>query len=87
MILILSKVIEDDFVFIISSGCLIVYIFGLYYYGILNGDVIVIVVISVFDNEIYGLISIEYGNYVIGKVDGNVENVYLIYNDCYYLDL
>jgi len=84
--LIPSKVIEDDFVLTTSSGRPIAYTPGLYYYGTLNGDATAIVAISVFDNEIHGLISTEYGNYVIGKVDGNAENVHLIYNDRYYLD-
>ncbi|MEL6659832.1 MAG: M12 family metallo-peptidase [Bacteroidota bacterium] len=79
--LIPSKIIEDDFVLTTSSGRSIDWEPGLYYHGTLNGDPTSLVAISVFDKEIHGIISTEYGNYVIGKIDGATNNAHVIYND------
>ena len=77
--LIPSKVIEDDFVLTTSSGRPINYKPGLYYHGTLNGDATAIVAISVFDEEIHGIISTDHANYVIAKLNG--RSTHIIYND------
>ncbi|WP_020538535.1 zinc-dependent metalloprotease [Lewinella cohaerens] len=83
--LIPNKVLSDGFVLTTSSGRSVDYTPGLYYAGILNGDPTAVVALSVFDNELHGLISTEYGNYVIGIVEGAPNSEHLIYNDRYFL--
>ena len=57
------------------------YTAGKHYRGIVHGDLGSIVAISVFENEINGLISTNEGNLVLGKVEGSKENLHILYND------
>ena len=55
--------------------------FGLHYHGIIKGDVQSLVAISIFKDEIHGVIADERGNRVIGKVQGrNEENTHILYH-------
>lgn len=82
--LIPNKVLSDGFILTTSSGRSVDYTPGLYYAGTLDGDPTALVAISVFDNEIHGLISTKNGNYVIGLVEGARNKEHLIYNDRYF---
>ena len=53
---------------------------GIYYRGIIKGDDESIAAISVFDNEIYGMISTNAGNIVIQSSEEN-KSIVNIYND------
>jgi len=53
---------------------------GTFYRGIIKGDPNSIVSFSVFENRIQGLISDDYGNYTLGKVE-NLSDSYILYND------
>ena len=57
---------------------------GIYYRGIIKGDENSIASISVFENNVIGIMSNANGNYVLGRVkgDGNSFNEdYIFYND------
>ncbi|MBE2256084.1 MAG: T9SS type A sorting domain-containing protein [Ignavibacteria bacterium] len=56
---------------------------GVYYRGVVKGNSNSLVSISVFENEFYGLVSDESGNYNIGKVqrDNINSNEYVVIND------
>ena len=57
---------------------------GIYYRGIIKGDENSIASISVFDNNIIGIMSNAYGNYVLGRVKSNSNSFnedYIFYND------
>jgi hypothetical protein len=55
---------------------------GNHYKGIINGDPNSIVAISIFENEITGIISNSEGNWNLGKLDdGAIESPYIIYLD------
>lgn len=53
---------------------------GIFYRGIVKGDVNSIVSFTVFDDYIEGLIADDYGNYVIGKTEKE-SDTYILYND------
>ena len=78
-----NKVLFDDFIFRVSSTRdeISRYAPGKYYHGVINNDPSSLVSISVFKNEIVGLISTSHGNYVIGKLKGDVNGKHIIYND------
>ncbi len=80
-----NKVLADGFVLNTSDGRTIAYEGGLYYYGTLSGNPNSIAAISVFDNEIHGIISTPNGTFVIGKMDDAPGDLHLIYNDRNYL--
>ncbi len=77
-----SRVLMDDFILRKSSSKNVItdYSPGKYYHGIINNDPNSIVSISVFEDEIIGLISNDYGNYVIGKLKNRTDK-HIIYND------
>ncbi len=54
---------------------------GLYYRGTIDGDPNSIVAISIFNDEIIGLISNANGNYVLGRIENDRENKHILYND------
>ena len=66
-----------------GTGEVVPYQPGLYYRGIVKGNANSLAAISVFENEIIGMVSTDDGNYVIGKMDGKgfASNEYIIYND------
>ncbi|MEZ5042664.1 MAG: zinc-dependent metalloprotease [Saprospiraceae bacterium] len=55
---------------------------GLHYRGIIKGDESSIAAISIFDNEIMGLVSSKSGNIVIGKLQNRkTDDKHIIYDD------
>lgn len=63
-----------------SNGQAIPYTQGVHYRGIVKNRPNSVVAISVFDNEVMGLITTEDGNYNLGKMQG-MDDTYVIYND------
>lgn len=54
---------------------------GRHYRGILHGDQGSIVALSVFNDEVMGLISSQEGNFVLGKISSSRENLHILYNE------
>jgi hypothetical protein len=54
---------------------------GVHYKGIVEGDPTSLVAISVYNDEVMGLISTSKGNMVLGKITGDRENKHILYND------
>ncbi|MBT8189401.1 MAG: zinc-dependent metalloprotease [Bacteroidia bacterium] len=55
---------------------------GVHYRGIVKGDNKSLVAVSIFNDEIRGLISTKAGNLVLGKLKGNAKNgEHIIYDD------
>ncbi len=81
--LIENKVLTTDFIFTKSSDPenVSTYNKGKYYHGVISNDPHSLVSISVFENEIIGIISSSSGNYNIGKLRGIKGNKHIIYND------
>lgn len=79
--LIPNKVLADDFVLRDASGQVLDYQPGLYYYGTLLDDPTSLVALSVFDNELHGVISTSEGNFVVGKLEDKTGLTHIIYND------
>ncbi|GJM35707.1 MAG: hypothetical protein DHS20C18_47080 [Saprospiraceae bacterium] len=83
MTLIKNEVLSPDFILRQSSNPeeILDYKPGLYYYGVLKNDPSSLVSISVFDNEIIGMINTSNGNFVIGKIQNRNTQTHIIYND------
>ncbi|PTM14892.1 MAG: hypothetical protein DA408_00965 [Bacteroidetes bacterium] len=79
--LIPNKVLTSDFILRTSDGRTLDYQPGLYYYGTVTNDPSTLVAISIFDQEIHGMISTDRGNFVIGKLEEPGSEQHLIYND------
>ena len=81
--LVRSKVLAPDFILTQSSspGQEINYKEGLHFNGIVENDPNSLVSISIFDDEIIGMIHVKSGNYVIGKVEGSSNKQHLVYKD------
>ncbi|MDD1443838.1 M12 family metallo-peptidase, partial [Dolichospermum sp. ST_sed3] len=55
---------------------------GLHYQGIIDGDNNSIAAISIYKNEVMGLISApSIGNIVLGKIENNFQSEHILYND------
>ncbi len=54
---------------------------GRYYRGMIRGDAHSLVALSVFENELIGVISNDAGNFVLGKIKGSQDNLHVLYND------
>ncbi|MCC6866122.1 MAG: zinc-dependent metalloprotease [Ignavibacteria bacterium] len=72
--------IPDDFKILTSDGRTENYNRGLYYQGIIKDNNNSMAAISIFDNEIIGIISTNEGNYNLGALQ-NDNNTYIFYND------
>jgi len=72
--------IPADFKIMNSDGKSELYKQGLYYQGIVKGDENTIAAISIFENEIIGIVSTNDGNYNLGAML-NDNNEYIYYND------
>ncbi len=79
--LVKNKVLADDFILRKSSDedSYIKYAAGEYYHGVISDDPSTLVSISVFENEIHGMIMTNDGNFVVAKVDGMDKHI--VYND------
>lgn len=78
----LSRVyfIPEDFRISTSDGKYHNYSKGLYYQGIIKGDENSMAAVSVFDNEVIGIVSTNEGNFNLGALE-NDRNEYIYYND------
>lgn len=72
--------IPADFKIMTSDGKSEVYKQGLYYQGIIKNEANSIAAISIFENEIIGVVSTNDGNYNLGAIE-NDNNEYIYYND------
>lgn len=78
MILELYKVnlFADGFRMVDENGNLLNMESGVHYRGVIQGDVISLAAISIFENEVAGVISSDEGNFVIGKLDGQAGHIF-----------
>ncbi len=74
-----TEVLTKDFKIKTSSGLEISAPKAGYYQGILNNDRHSMVALSIFENEIIGMISNASGNYDLGKIDNGQNNLYVFY--------
>ena len=70
----------DDFKIVTSEGKTERYNRGLYYQGIIKGDDNSMAAISIFNNEVIGIVSTNDGNYNLGALL-NDNSKYIYYND------
>jgi metallopeptidase family M12-like protein/type IX secretion system substrate protein len=79
--LVKNRVLTEDFNLYLSSdpNTYAKYARGEYYHGTINNAPSTLVAISVFDNEIHGVIMTDAGNYVLGKLANSDKHI--IYND------
>ncbi|MFN3939662.1 MAG: GEVED domain-containing protein, partial [Chitinophagales bacterium] len=78
------NILADNFKITTGNGEVVAYNPGVYYRGIVKDDPTSIVAISIFDNEIYGVVSTTMeGNINIGRYrgPGAAENDYVIFSD------
>ena len=70
----------DDFsVITASTGATVNYMQGVHYRGAVHGDPNSLVAISIFKNEVMGIVSAGDGDRVIGKLDGDAQDRHIIY--------
>ena len=72
--------IPDDFRILTSEGKTEEYKRGLYYQGVIKGTDRSMAAISIFENEVIGIVSTDEGNYNLGAML-NDNNEYIYYND------
>ena len=79
--LVKNRVLTEDFIHRVSSdpSTYTKYIPGEYYHGTIKNAPSSLVSISVFDNEIHGIVHTDDGNFVIAKL--NNSDKHIIYND------
>ncbi len=78
-----NQTLTDDFSVVTSEGATVAYQTGRYYRGIVKGDNSSVVAVSIFQNELMGVISTSRdGNIVLGKLEiEDNETDYILYND------
>lgn len=81
--LVRHEILTDDFALFASDdpGVAVEYTPGVFYKGIVDGDPNSLVAISVFENEIMGMITTSNGNLVLGKITDDAEDRHILYND------
>lgn len=81
--LVRHEILAEDFALFTSDlpGIPADYIPGVFYKGIVEGDPTSLVAISVFNDEIMGMISTSKGNLVLGKIQNDRESRHVLYND------
>jgi hypothetical protein len=80
--LVRHQIFTQDFSIQLSDGgSLSNYKQGLYYKGIVEGMPNSVVAISIFDEEVMGLIATENGNLVLGPIQNNREKKHILYRD------
>ncbi len=77
------EIFAPDFHLYTSSdpGHAVDYTPGLHYRGIVEGDPNSLVAISIFENQIMGMVATDEGNYVLGPMMDDKENRHVFYND------
>ena len=79
-----SNIFTPDFSVVTSSshGQPVSYNSGVHYWGIIKGDNSSLAAISIFDDEVAGMISSPaFGNLVLGKLDNDPQSRHILYND------
>jgi hypothetical protein len=78
-----NDIFTSDFMLTASSDPLnsIPYTPGIHYKGIVEGEPSSIVAMSVFKDQVMGLIATDQGNFVIGRINNDPENRHIFYND------
>lgn len=81
--LVRHEILAEDFALFTSDlpGIPVDYRPGVHYKGIVDGDPNSLVAISVFNDEIMGMISTSQGNMVLGKINNDRENRHVLYSD------
>ena len=81
--LVRHQIFTEDFALFNSSepGIPVNYTPGIHYKGVIEGDPTSLVAISIFNNEVMGLITTDHGNLVLGRIDHDRENLHVLYND------
>ncbi len=81
--LVRNQIFAEDFNLFTSDqpGIPVNYTPGVHYKGIIDGDPTSLVAISVFDNEIMGLIASDAGNLVLGRLTNDREDRHILYAD------
>jgi hypothetical protein len=84
--LLLSRVyfMPENFSIELSSGTKVVYKQGLYYQGVIEGDNSSMAAISIFEDDVIGIVSNDDGNYNLGAItdnDGKNTSEYIFYNE------
>lgn len=78
-----SNILASDFSVVTSgdNNKSVAYESGLHYWGIINGDFNSVAAISIFKDEIMGLVANDDGNFVLGKLDKDQDGIHIFYND------
>ncbi len=79
-----SNIFTPDFTVVTSAtnGQPIPYEGGVHYWGIIKGDNSSLAAISIFNDEVMGMISSPaIGNLVLGKIDNDAQGRHILYND------
>lgn len=78
-----SNIFTSDFsvVTAANNSAPVHYTNGLHYWGIIKGNNSSIAAISIFDNEVMGMISSNDGNFVLGKLHDDKDGRHIYYND------
>ena len=64
-----------------GPGNPVTYTPGVHYKGIVDGEPSSVVALSVFKDQVMGLIATDHGNFVIGRLKNDPENRHVFYND------
>ncbi|MEO0310368.1 MAG: hypothetical protein RIQ89_25 [Bacteroidota bacterium] len=70
-----------DFKLLTSGSGVVNYKQGLHYRGIVNGDQNSLVAISIFNNDVMGLVMTDEGNFNLGAIEDDSYKRYIFYND------
>ena len=78
-----NEIFTNDFALYSSSDprTPVTYTPGVHYKGIVEGEPTSIVALSVFSDQVMGMIGIEHGNFVIMRINNDPENRHIIYNN------
>jgi len=79
--LVRHQIFTEDFTVRLSDGSALNYTGGLYYKGVVEGMPNSVVAISIFDDEVMGMITTNEANLVLGPIDNNREKQHILYND------
>ncbi len=79
--LVRHEIFAEDFTAFTSSepGIPVNYTPGIHYKGVVDGDPSSVVALSVFGNEVMGLISTDQGNMVLGRLENDRESRHILY--------
>ena len=76
-----SNIFTPDFTVVAAGNNLPVnYNGGVHYHGIIKGDNASLAAISIFNNEVMGMISSASGNFVLGKMENDNAGRHILYN-------